>query len=164
MAYSVFSDYFRQNESRLLKNPTVDFGAVYGATQKDSVDALIRYWVKHVCCRLAEGGVDIPSALIAFMDGPGIIAPHLTLEVGFRADLPMLGKMVNMDIGGFWLGELEGSYSKSSQCIIAARSHLGYRSLLLRYDYSLMRLRLGPPRWWSGWQVTSRSGGARLAG
>jgi HD superfamily phosphodiesterase len=28
----------------------------------------------------------------------------------------------------------------------------------------LMRLRLGPPRWWSGWQVTLRLGEARLAG
>ena len=28
----------------------------------------------------------------------------------------------------------------------------------------LMRLRLGPPRWWSGWQVTARSGGAKLVG
>jgi hypothetical protein len=27
-----------------------------------------------------------------------------------------------------------------------------------------MRLRLGPPRWWSGWQVTLRLGEARLAG
>jgi hypothetical protein len=31
-------------------------------------------------------------------------------------------------------------------------------------DLVLMRLRLGPPRWWSGWQVTSRLGEARLAG
>ena len=28
----------------------------------------------------------------------------------------------------------------------------------------LMRLRLGPPRWWSGWWVTSRLGESRLAG
>ncbi len=28
----------------------------------------------------------------------------------------------------------------------------------------LLRLRLGPPRWWPGWQVTSRLGEARLAG
>src|SRR4026208_2000802 len=27
-----------------------------------------------------------------------------------------------------------------------------------------MRLRLGPPRWWSGWWVTSRLGESRLAG
>jgi len=29
---------------------------------------------------------------------------------------------------------------------------------------SLMRLRLGPPRWWSGWWVTLRVGEGRLAG
>jgi len=28
----------------------------------------------------------------------------------------------------------------------------------------LMRLRLGPPRWWSGWWVTLRVGEGRLAG
>jgi len=28
----------------------------------------------------------------------------------------------------------------------------------------LMRLRLGPPRWWSGWRVTLRVGEGRLAG
>src|SRR5689334_9215172 len=34
----------------------------------------------------------------------------------------------------------------------------------LRDTETLMRLRLGPPRWWSGWWVTSRSGEGRLAG
>src|SRR5215211_8505912 len=27
-----------------------------------------------------------------------------------------------------------------------------------------MRLRLGPPRWWSGWRVTARVGEAMIAG
>ena len=34
---------------------------------------------------------------------------------------------------------------------------------LLRFaSLRLERLRLGPPRWWSGWQVTSRLDAARL--
>jgi hypothetical protein len=34
----------------------------------------------------------------------------------------------------------------------------------LSYGLYLMRLRLGPPRWWSGRQVTLRLGEARLGG
>ena len=49
-----------------------------------------------------------------------------------------------VDLGGQWLG--------------TSQPHL------LALSEELMRLRLGPPRWWSGWQVTLRLGEARLAG
>ena len=46
------------------------------------------------------------------------------------------------------------------------KSEATIRSHRVRMDEpaELMRLRLGPPRWWSGWWVTSRLGGSRLAG
>jgi hypothetical protein len=43
------------------------------------------------------------------------------------------------------------------------REH-AYRVVSDRAHYYLMRLRLGPPRWWSGWLVTLRLGEARLGG
>ena len=136
-SYDAFAEYFCQNEAALLSEPAFDLRKIYGHDWRTRLGFLVRYWVKHICCRLAEGGVRLPDELIGFMDGRGIVPPHLRLQLRLWAEFVDMVESCNVDVGGFGTGDLEAEYSKSRQCITTAWSNLSYRSLRLDYYFEL---------------------------
>jgi hypothetical protein len=80
---------------------------VYGDDWEEGVELLIRYWVKHVGCRLAGVGATIRPELIEFLDGsPGL--KHLQMGFEIREDIVAVMSHLSNTHGeskhSLWLG------------------------------------------------------------
>lgn len=76
-AYDGFIDYAVANEQRIQKTSSIQLSDVYGRNWRRARYDLVRYYVKHICCRLAEASIEVSPGLRAFLDGrrrlPGLI-------------------------------------------------------------------------------------------
>ncbi len=74
-AYDGFMDHIFANEDAVLSTGQVELRQVYGGDWQDRGLGLARYFVKHICCRLAnvadERVVEIDQRLLDFLDGGG---------------------------------------------------------------------------------------------
>jgi hypothetical protein len=72
-AYDTFITYIDAHAHSILAANQISLSRVYGANWKTGRDNLLRFYVKHICCRLAEPTneyqIDINPQLIAFLDG-----------------------------------------------------------------------------------------------
>lgn len=87
-AYDEFIERVLANEATVLAERRIDLTAVFGSDAKDKAEDVLRYFVKHICCRLAEtvnadGDTLIPSDAVCFLDGgrpPRSIATAMWIE------------------------------------------------------------------------------------
>lgn len=72
-AYDQFMDYLFDNEAAVLRSGEVDLDRVYGDEWESKSLDLARYFVKHICCRLANVAehrvILLDARLIEFLDG-----------------------------------------------------------------------------------------------
>lgn len=72
-AYDQFMDYLFDNEAAVLGSGEVDLRVVYGKEWESQSLDLARYFVKHICCRLANVAghrlILLDARLIEFLDG-----------------------------------------------------------------------------------------------
>ena len=66
--------------------------------------------------------------------------------------------------GGLIAGYLAAAVARGGGRLLDKTVDGALDRLAAAVSSKLMRLRLGPPRWWSGWRVTLRVGEGRLAG
>ncbi|MFI9112741.1 hypothetical protein [Streptomyces venezuelae] len=111
LAYEAFSNYLRENSSVVDGGFRFKFSDVYGFDWRIRREELVRYFVKHVGCRLAEAGIAVPEALIDFMNGKGRRAPHLNMQMGANLSKLEMGRHMSRvhgrDEGSLWLGDHE---------------------------------------------------------
>lgn len=68
-AYALFSQYWCDNRDRLLEVRELDLREVYPDDWQNQAILLAKYLLKHVGCRLAEVGMEVPSSISAYLDG-----------------------------------------------------------------------------------------------
>jgi hypothetical protein len=70
-AYDRFVAYVAANERHVVSSRRIDLRAAFGADWRVAAEDILRYLVKHVGCRLAQNEIEVPVALLDFLDGGG---------------------------------------------------------------------------------------------
>jgi len=136
-SYDRFIEFLHDHEEEILAERKISFSDIYGADWQLDVVSLYRYFVKHICCRLAEAGIQINPAVITFLNDEG---PFQNLRISFeiREDIVAMekkNKEIGIDNGSFWLGDLMYMKSQSAGSMSEANSFLGFRWLRINYVY-----------------------------
>lgn len=87
-AYDAFIEHLWANETTVLVDKHLDLGGLWGSDQAARADDVLRYFVKHICCRIAEYSEpgpprQVPADLLAFLDGgpcPASLAYEIFME------------------------------------------------------------------------------------
>lgn len=84
LAYSRFSQYWYENRRAIVHDQKLDFSQIFGSDWENQCHNLGKYFLKHVACRLADSGFEVPGSLTAALgsDAPDFRSVHL----GFRID------------------------------------------------------------------------------
>jgi hypothetical protein len=137
-AYDQFADHIRGDSIRILDTGVLDWRAIYGDEWMESVAQLIRYWVKHIGCRLSEVGAIIRPELPDFLDGAQELK-HIRMGFEIREDIAavMAHLQDKHDESGhsLWLGPAAGYADQDGRQIVQVSSHIGIDWLRLWYDY-----------------------------
>lgn len=98
----------------------------------------MRFWIKHVACRLAEHEFEVLPQLTRALDGAGAVE-GLNFQLLIRRDLVQLTKFIARTDGDFpytALGDLHG-FSDGINPTTRIESSLGYRWFEVRWFYDL---------------------------
>src|SRR3954469_21907422 len=87
-AYDRFIEWIVDNEEKVLADRVVDLEGALGSDWMEVAEDVFRYFVKHICCRLAEsvkadGGTLVPRDALEFLDGgrpPESISTEMWIE------------------------------------------------------------------------------------
>ena len=140
-AFDELSDYIAEHDERLLRARRFRWSDVFPQRNwRDGRNLVTAYWLKHIGCRLAEGGIEVPPEFGAYLDAPlSDLRP-----VPVRMELTICENVANVhqalpaeDRGSFWLGDLASSYSRSQGRATEAGSFWGQGWLFLRYHYNV---------------------------
>lgn len=136
-AYDIFAQYIKDNENQIQALKAFEFSKIYGNNWEQGRSNLIKYYVKHICCRLAESNIFVEPDIARFFEGKKDLK-FIAMDLEIREDIVALIKSMNMnhlENGNMWLGDLvyeENSISKTKKF---ARSFVGYRWLRMNYLY-----------------------------
>lgn len=136
-SYDKFMKYIHENEDNILITKRFLFTDIFGIDWRGERIKLIKYFVKHICCRLASASIRIHSDIKAFLDGNTPLNRfHLVFEIQENiVALETSTKEMGLRVGSFWMGDLNYIKSQSTGAIREATSYLGYRWLWLYYLY-----------------------------
>jgi hypothetical protein len=152
-AYERFSSWASQKGAALMTESQIDFRDIYGAEYRTGVSNLLKFFIKHLGCRIATDNFTLPSALAASLSG-STFAPF---EVTIARNRELHGHAIR---GPGVLGNyaLFGSYSSSTGRVgtpYLSGVIVGHLDIVYRYDW--------PTRYsWEGDPVTSMSPVARI--
>lgn len=121
-------EFIAANEATILRTRSVRLSEVYGPRWPDERDNLLRYYVKHVVCRVAAAGVLVTPDLTDFLDG-GPTPRSLEFTAEIRRDI------VAMGAGGLWLGDLWHMANTRTGELTEINSFTGYRWFRLTWMY-----------------------------
>lgn len=136
-SYDKFVSFLHDHEEKILKERKLFFSDIYDAEWRSEVARLYKYFVKHICCRLAEGKVWISPNVIAFLNDEGPLQ-NLIISFEIREDILALEKKneeLRIGNGSFWMGDLICLESQGSGAMSEACSFLGLRWLRINYVY-----------------------------
>jgi hypothetical protein len=131
-AYDEFATYLRARERHVLASRSIDLRAIYGREWEPGRDALLRYCVKHIGCRLAENEFELPASARHYLDGRAEPRAEVAMEFEIRADIAAATRS-NQLPASLWLGDVlitEFDRRGGPQTI---ESHLGYRWLRIAW-------------------------------
>lgn len=135
-AQEKFNAYLKQHERDIWSTRAVDLRAVFGAAWPTEAEDLVRFYVKHVACRLVDHGFEVHRDLVSFLDGTKPLA-----TVGFRLvirrDLVQVTKFFNRVDGEFpflFLGEMN-EFSDEIGPPTRVEGSFGYRWLETLWFY-----------------------------
>jgi hypothetical protein len=131
-AYDDFTAHLKANERDILTGSVIHLPDVW-PKWVDGSQALLRYMVKHIGCRLADAAVEVPSGLVAFLDGQSELCLLFGWEI--RADLVVTFEYHQLPPDSLWLGGLRTHTEVDTNEIVAIDSHLGYRWFRLNWLY-----------------------------
>ncbi|MEU2498073.1 hypothetical protein ACPCC5_19025 [Streptomyces pseudogriseolus] len=136
-SYDVFADYLHEKESLIVAAGYVRLTAIFGAGWRDRMPEVVKYFVKHVCCRMAEDRVLIPKGVVDFLNGVRPDLPHLSMEMSINLSVHDLAKheadVHGVQGGSLWLGPQQAYLDPSGTSIDAVSSHLGVNCFFLGY-------------------------------
>jgi hypothetical protein len=137
-AYDRFADYVRAYGRELYRTQCLDWGEVFDHDWELGRDNVTRYWVKHIACRLAELGIPIEPAMVAFLDGAGPLT-HLGLSMEIRESFAIAhcdSLARGEPLHAMWIGDLLGWADRRTGQFEFAEGHWGIDAIFLVYKYS----------------------------
>lgn len=139
-AYDAFAQYIIGHESDILDEGVIQWSTIFSSDWQGKRDDVTRYWVKHIGCRLADGGILVSKGIVDFLDG-ALGPKHLNIELEICSDIVAVARHLreahDEEFGSFWMGDLVGDFSRSRQLVNRAHSFLGIRWLRMNYWYDL---------------------------
>ena len=140
-AYDIFSSYIVQEQERILSESGFRWSQIFGSEWRNGRNLVSAYWLKHIGCRFADGGVEVDPKISIYLNDPGQIrSVPLRMELQIQEDLEALTRHFqshSQDFPSLWIGDLLCLYSRSRQRIRQATSHWGLRWLRLTYQFDL---------------------------
>lgn len=138
LAYEDFATFAHRNTEAIVKVGSFRLFQVYGRDWRNRRRDLGRYFVKSICCRLAEDKVLVPQALKDYMDGTLKVLPNLDMQMNINMAKYELGKHMTETHGesggSLWLGDHGYMYGAHGQ-VEGTYSHLGFDWFNLDYQF-----------------------------
>jgi hypothetical protein len=142
-AYDRFISYVDAHAHVILASNEISLSNVYGEGWEAQRDDLTRYYVKHICCRLAEPDNAFPIAidpqLIAYLDGgpePTCLELDLYVESVYLRIWRIFKREndpVNLPAGFFGFGPILGQLDPQTNAFSSPQSYLAYAWLWLAW-------------------------------
>ena len=137
LAYQEFTKYLKEHETTIIKTRILCFPDIFGKDWKQERDNLLRYYTKHICCRLSSINLKIEDEIIGYLEGRCKMK-YLQFFSEIRLDIVamIIGlKKNNIANGCLWAGDL--LYKKNDKRKIASHAHsfLGYRWFRMNWVY-----------------------------
>jgi hypothetical protein len=145
-AYDKFADYATSEQTRILADEGFRWSDIFGSQWKDGRSLVTAYWLKHIGCRFADGGIEVDPRIVAFLDRPGHIrSVPLRMELQLREDWLEVAEHMRLhgerDLKSFSMSPLMCLYSRSRQLIhqVTGDCVLGWIGLVYQFDLSYSR-------------------------
>ncbi|HET9909335.1 MAG TPA: hypothetical protein VFQ23_21995 [Anaerolineales bacterium] len=135
--YDTFTTFIKEEEDRIYTTRQFKLSDIFGSNWMPKKQNLVRYFVKHICCRVAASNILIEPEIIEFLNG-GSVSQYLSLWFEIREDIVAFikdSKENGEDLGILWLGEMTYQKSRGTGKISEITSYIGYRWLRLNYKY-----------------------------
>jgi hypothetical protein len=136
--YDRFADFIRKQGPAVYESGVLDWGAIYGDAWAQGRDNVLRYWVKHIGCRLAELAMPIDPSFVAFLDETGPLQ-GIDFRLEIREDFAALQRhSVNVhgeELSMLGLGDLTGWADRQTGAFTGAQGHWSLDALRLNYGY-----------------------------
>jgi hypothetical protein len=134
-AYEKFSTWVNQWDAALMTEPSIDFTDIYGENYRDEVPNLLKFFAKHLGCRLAADDYAVPSELVALLASGNMGRFEVSLSRNCQTGSLAIGRGPGI-LHNF---PLIGTYSRSSGEVHApylSGMIVGYLDVIYRYDYA----------------------------
>lgn len=132
-AYSEWSSYAIRHHDDIVATRRVNFEDVFGDQTPEKLPLLARYYVKHICCRLAEDRIAIPTELICFLDGDVDRLTSVTAQLGVREEIHEMMEGPGPDAFGVWMRPSMALFSASRLVVTDFMSGIGLGAIELLY-------------------------------
>jgi hypothetical protein len=134
LAYESFSRWVNQADRDIMMLSHLDFSAIYGADFGASVLNLMKYFIKHLGCRLASDRYSIPAGFASILCAQDVKPFEMTFARSHMlGDLPARGHGILANYATF------GTYSPSTQTVrgpYITGSVVGYLDVIIRHDFA----------------------------
>ncbi len=136
-AYDFFMEFFVKNVGIILEKETVDLREVYGTNWVQEKKNLLRYFVKHICCRVASFSFQIDPQIIKFMNGD-ITLNNINIDFRIKLGMWVLEneyKKTSMPYTNLFLGKLRYYGYLESNEVHRLSSWMSYSCMSICYVY-----------------------------
>jgi hypothetical protein len=136
--YNLFIEYLKDNEDEIYKSKSFNSSAIFSTEWKEKILSVKRYFVKHICCHLAEVNIEIQKDAIDFLNGSNNLE-SISMGMALRKDKMDWVKMSkrNGEGGGIIMLGVEGFKMDDTDSFKWIRGYYDYRGFSFLYFYSL---------------------------
>jgi hypothetical protein len=111
---------------------------IHGRQWIEGRDNVMRYLVKHVGCRLAEDGVQVPQPFVRFLNTEDPEPEGLELILHMSLDIVEAEQHLfdahGMPSGSLWMGASIPTFSQAARRLTQISSHIGVGPFRFSYD------------------------------
>lgn len=136
-AYDRFIGFIKTNENAIIKTRSFELSSIFGNNWREEVKNVKRYYIKHMCCRLADGKIHIHSAIINYLNGSSHLK-YVLMKMEFMEEflaVREITKSLNKDQYGIYIDDLTCIPNKTNDSMKMISSCYQYRWLRLSYLY-----------------------------
>ncbi|WIJ45788.1 hypothetical protein [Curtobacterium citreum] len=137
-AYDQFLRFLELNETAVLARGGLSFRDVFGKEWRAGRSNLVKYWVKHVCCRAVEVVLPVPPATCAYLDSPSSSGapPHIRMRLMINEAVIDIAGTDSLHVGSYFTDALGWSDPGSGE-LIGFDAAVGWGWLALVYEFRI---------------------------
>jgi hypothetical protein len=135
LAYDRLLAFLQLNERSILTSRKLSFIEIFGSDWRVGRRNLVKYWVKHICCRAAEINLPVPKTIGDFLtadtDEP---PPHIRMAASVnQAMIDAVGEDA-LRIGSYFSGAI-GWTDRATHQLIGFDAAVGWGWFRIDYEY-----------------------------